>query len=328
MASFSLDSITNGISGITSALDGANPLTQSNLASFESNGFLVASTPSADGNGLPFTKIPTGVSGKLSRNIITWFVPQFGTVRMFINPQNITYNFKKLITKTRTKGGYTLQYWGEDLTQLNIAGTTGSSGIEGINMLYEIYRAEQYAFDAVGLTLAANNAAADLSNGLIQGIGGALGQSLNGLFGGGNNNTAAAAGAGLLGGILGMDSPNNNLSARNIPSLASLAFGVEMYYNGWVYRGYFDSMTVTERADNFLMDYQMVFIVTQRRGYRTNYFPWSNSPVPGPTSTQTFYPNVNSSFSGDTTLNTNQAITTVANPGNSGGLVGALAGLL
>lgn len=323
MAVFTLDGAVNGISNAISTLNGANPLTQSNLASFESNGFLVASTPSADGNGLPFTKIPTTVTSQLSRNIITWFVPQFGTVRMFINPQNISYVHKKLITKERTKGGFTLQYWGEDLSQLNIAGTTGSSGIEGINMLYEIYRAEQYAFDAVGLTLAANNAAADVSNNLIQGIGGALGQVI-----GGQSTTSAAAGAGLLGGILGLDSPNNNLSARNLPSLASLAFAVEMYYNGWVYRGYFENMTINERADNFLLDYSMTFTVTERRGYRTNYFPWSNSPVPGPTSVQAFYPNINSSFSGEASLNSQQSISSVANPGSSGGLVGALAGLL
>jgi len=267
MATFSLDSLTNGVSSAVSALNGANPLTQSQLASFESNGFLVASTPSADGNGLPFSKITPSVNATISRNIITWFVPQFGTVRMFINPQNITYNHKKLISKERTKGGYTLQYWGEELSTLNISGTTGSSGIEGINMLYEIYRAEQYAFDAVGLTLAGNNASADLANGLVQGIGGAIGQGLSsgqGTSFGGGSTTAAAGGAGLLGGILGLDSPNNNLSARNIPSLASIAFGVEMYYNGWVYRGFFETMTVTERADNFLLDYQMVFTVNQR----------------------------------------------------------------
>jgi hypothetical protein len=323
MAIFSLDSALNGVSNATATLNGSNPLTQSNLASFESNGFLVASTPSADGNGLPFTKIPTAITGQLSRNIITWFVPQFGTVRMFINPQNISYQHKKLITKERTKGGYTLQYWGEELSQLNIAGTTGSSGIEGINMLYEIYRAEQYGFDAVGLTLAANNASADVANNLIQGAGGALGQVI-----GGQSTTSAAAGAGLLGGILGLDSPNNNLSARNLPSLASLAFAVEMYYNGWVYRGYFENMTINERADNFLLDYQMTFTVTQRRGYRTNYFPWSNSPVPGPTSVQAFYPNINSSFNGNSQLNTNQSIGTVANSGSTGGIAGVLAGLL
>jgi hypothetical protein len=314
MATFSLDSAVNGLSNVGSALNGANPVTQQQISSFQSNGFLVSSTPSADGNGLPFSKITPGINGQITRNIITWFVPQFGTVRMFINPQNITYNHKKLITKDRTKGGFTLQYWGEDLSTLNISGTTGSSGVEGINMLYEIYRAEQYAFDAVGLTLAANNAAADVSNNLVQGIGGALGQAI-----GGNNGVSAAAGAGLLGGVLGLDSPNNNLSARNIPSLASLAFAVEMYYNGWVYRGYFDSMTVTERADNFLLDYAMVFIVTQRRGYRTNYFPWSESPTSGP-SQYTTPP----SFNGTAITNTNAGIQTVNTSGAPLGSTGLL----
>lgn len=323
MAEFNLDSAVNGINNLSASLNGMNPLTQSQLASFESNGFLVASSPSADGSGLPFSHITPAVNAKVTRNIITWFVPQFGTVRMFVNPQNISYVHKKLINKDRTKGGYTLQYWGEELDQINISGTTGSSGIEGINMLYEIYRAEQYAFDAVGLTLAANNAAADVANNLVQGIGGALGQAI-----GGPSLTAAASGAGLLGGILGLDSPNNNLSARNVPSLASLAFAVEMYYNGWVYRGFFDNMTITERADNFLIDYQMTFMATQRRGYRTNYFPWSNTPAHGPSTTQAFYPNNSSSFTGNTQVNTNQSVATIANPGNAGGIVGALAGLL
>lgn len=323
MATFSLDDAIDGISSVQSTLNGMNPLTQSQLASFRSNGFLLASTPSADGNGLPYNKITPNVTGQISRNIITWFVPQFGTVRMYINPQNITYTHKKLISKDKTKGGYTLQYWGEELSQLNISGTTGSSGIEGINMLYELYRAEQYAFDATGLTLAANNASADLANNLVQGIGGAIGRAI-----GGNNNTAAAGGAGLLGGILGLDSPNNNLSARNIPSLASLAFGVEMYYNGWVYRGFFDSMTITERADNFLLDYNMIFMVTQRRGYRTNYFPWHNNPAGGPTTNEAFYPNARNSFNGNTTFNTNEGIVNVGNGGSLGGIVGSLAGLL
>lgn len=318
MAEFNLDDAVNGLDKLATTLNGANPLTQSQIASFKSNGFLVAATPSADGNGLPYTKIKPQINAKITRNIITWFVPQFGTVRMFVNPQNISYVHKKLINKDRTKGGYTLQYWGEELDTINISGTTGSAGIEGINMLYEIYRAEQYAFDAVGLTLAANNASADMANGLVQGIGGALGQAI-----GGPSLTAAAGGAGLLGGILGLNSPNNNLSVRNVPSLASLAFGVEMYYNGWIYRGFFDNMTITERADNFLIDYQMTFMATQRRGYRTNYFPWSNSPTSGPSNY-----NTPTSFSGITQVNTNQSVATIANPGNSGGIVGSLAGLI
>jgi hypothetical protein len=262
----------NGLNAAQNFLNQNNPLTGSQQDNFKSDGFLLPATYSADGNGLPYSKVSSDKPAQLKRNIITWFVPQFGIVRMYVNPSSISYAHKKLITKDRTKGGYTLQYWGEELTTINISGTTGSSGIEGINMLYEMYRAEQYAFDAVGLTLAANNANNDLSHNLINGAASLLGSSPTGV----------AGAAGLLGGILGVDSPNNTLSAKNIPSLAQLAFTVEMYYNGWVYRGFFDNMTINERADNFLLEYQMTFMATQRRGYRVNYFPWTRSAKDGP----------------------------------------------
>jgi hypothetical protein len=113
----------------------------------------------------------------------------------------------------------------------------------------------------------------------------------------GDSGTGAAMGGGLLGGILGLDSPNNNLSAKNIPSLAQLAFTVEMYYNGWVYRGFFENMNINERADNFLMEYQLTFTVTQKRGYRTNRFGWEKSAKDGPSQYTT--PN---SFSGQVNL--------------------------
>ncbi len=278
---FSLDNIVSNVNTAQNALNATNPLTGSLQ---NTPGFNAPAVPEANGNGLPYSHIASANDGVIRRNIISWFVPQFGVAQMFINPQNISYANKKLITKERTKGGFTLQYWGEDLTTINISGTTGSAGIEGINMLYEIYRAEQYAFDAVGLTLAANNASADVATNLVNTLGGNLGQFTNSLLPTNAQvgpQTAAAEGAGLLGGILGLNSPNNTLSARNIPSLAQLAFTVEMYYGGWVYHGYFDSMTFTERADNFLIDYQMVFMATQRRGYRTNYFPWSHAANTG-----------------------------------------------
>lgn len=272
-----IDSLNNTL-GLNS---NTNPLTQNQQESFKSDGFLLPATFSADGNGLPFQKVPSYKPAQMKRNIITWFIPEFGIVRMYVNPSSISYTHKKLISKDRTKGGFTLQYWGEDLTALSLQGTTGSSGIEGINALYEIYRAEQYAFDGIGLTLAANNAAADIANNLVQGAGSALGSAIGGLFGA-DQASSASVGAGILGGILGLDSPNNNLSAKNIPSLAQLAFTVEMYYNGWVYRGFFENMIVNERADNFLLDYNISFVTTQRRGYRVNYFPWTHSAKDGP----------------------------------------------
>ncbi len=245
-------------------------------------GFAMPDTYSADGNGLPYSKVGPNQQAQFTRNIITWFLPEIGLVRLFVNPEGITYNHKKLITKDRTKGGFTLQYWGNDLSTLNITGTTASSGIEGINMLYEIYQAEQLAFDNFGLTLAANNASADLSANIANKAQGFLTDTLGGVAGS------------IVGGVLGLDSPNNTLATKNIPSLAQLAFTIEMYYMGEVYRGYFENFTVNERANNFLFDYNMNFVVTQKRGYRTNYFPFHRSPAFGPSTYNTPH-----SFSGE-----------------------------
>lgn len=278
----SFSDIVSGVSGAVDFLNGINPLSQSQQDQFKSDGFLLPATFSADGTGLPSSKVPSYRNSQLKRNIITWFVPEFGIVRMYVNPSSISYVHKKLIDRARTKGGYTLQYWGEDLSQLNISGTTGGAGIEGINVLYEIYRAEQYAFDATGLSLAANNSNQPNLLSSILGTGG----DTSSLLGGTTNGVTGA-----IGSLLGMSSPNTGLVANSINSLAQLAFTVEMYYNGWVYRGFFDNMTINERADNFLLEYNMTFTVTQRRGYRMNYFPWSKSAIDGPsqyTSPQSF----------------------------------------
>jgi hypothetical protein len=255
-----------------------NPLTAEEKSQFRNDGFMLPSTFSADGSGLPSSKVTSERDAKQHRNIITWFVPEFGTVKMFINPQSITYNHKKSISKERTKGGYTLQYWGEELSTISINGTTGSSGIEGINVLYEIYRAEQYAEDAIGLSLAASNAASNIAQQGIEALGSAVG---------------GIAGAGItggLGGLLGTDpSSKNAFTSKNITTLAQLAFSVEMYYNGWVFRGYFDSMNIRESANDFLLYYDIVFMVTQKRGYRINYFPWTRSATDGPSRYNTPY---------------------------------------
>jgi len=294
----SFGDFVKGVSSVQDFVNRNSPLSQGQRDTFRDNGFALPPTYSADGNGLPYSKVSSLRRSQIKRNIMTWFVPQFGIVRMYVNPQNISYVHKKVINKDRTKGGYTLQYWGEELTTLNINGTTGSSGIEGINMLYEVYRAEQLAFDSTGLLLAANNFNNDLSHGLLNDVGS--------LF---SNSTTGAGVSGLLGGLFGIDSPNNNLSAKNIPSLAQLAFTVEMYYNGWVYRGYFDSMTVNEKANDFLLDYQIVFIATQRRGYRVNYLPFHRSPKYGPSG------EIPNSFSGYSSLGPSANYTPVSPQG-------------
>lgn len=89
---------------------------------------VLPSMPSADGNGLPFTKVLNNRKAVgFKANLITWYVPEFGAIKMWINPSNLTIRNKKDIYSTRTKGGFTLQYFGESLTELSIGGTTGSS---------------------------------------------------------------------------------------------------------------------------------------------------------------------------------------------------------
>lgn len=264
----------------------SNPLSDKN-SQLKSDGFTVPPSFSSDGNSLPYGKVPSLNKAQFNRNIITWFVPEFGIVRMYINPQSITYTNKKVINQDRTKGGYTVQYWGEELTRLNINGTTGSSGVEGINMLYEIYRAEQYSFDSIGLTLDAANASTSLANNIAGGIGNAISDSIGGSIGGDLGGSIGDAIGGSVTGLLGADSQNNSLANKNIPSLAQLACSVEMYYNGWVFRGFFTDMIISEKATDFLWEYQMTFVATQKRGYRTNYFPFHKSANNGPSQYET-----------------------------------------
>lgn len=258
MALFDLQ---NNLQGGTTPLD-----RQTNTQnSFDSDGFVVRGTPAADNNSLPSSKIPFDVPAKATRHIIHWFVPEVGIVKMYVNPNSIQYVFRKIIIPERTKGGYAIQYWGEDLPQLTISGHTGSSGVEGVNVLYEIYRSEQLTFDAAGLALASN-------------AGSGVGDILNGFLKGAENTFA---------GITGLEPTGQNILPQNIPTLASLAYGVEMYYSGWVFRGFFTAMTITESADKLgLFDYTINFTVTQRRGYRTNYLPWHKSPITGPSDSE------------------------------------------
>lgn len=257
--------VAGGIDSISQAISGANYGPQD----FQKDGFIVPPIPNADGNGLPASKVPSQRLGSATRNMAHWFVPEVGIINMYVNPQQISYNHKKLITPERTKGGYVIQYWGEELTTLQLRGNTGSSGVEGLNVLYEIYRAEQFMFDSIALTMAADSSVTGLSD-LIDGAIGSIGG-----IGGAISNVTS--------GILGIDPASQSILPRNNPSLATMALGMELYYSGWVFRGFFTSMNYTESAERLgLWEYDIGFTVTQRRGYRTNSFPWQRSAIDGP----------------------------------------------
>jgi len=252
--------ISNAISGVSS-LD-RYTLESQNASS--NSGFSAPPVPSADNNGLPSSNVPYNIRNfSQQRNMVHFFVPEVGTVSMYINPQSINYSFEKVISQERTKGGYSLQYWGETLPTIRLSGHTGSSGVEGINVLYEVYRSEQYVFDSIGLTIASNNSVSGLSDLSTNLLGNTVGSLTNGLF--------------------DLNPISQSILPRNIPTLASMAFTVEMYYSGWVFRGYFKSFGFNESADRLgIFNYDIDFVVTQRRGYRTNSLPWQHSATSGP----------------------------------------------
>jgi hypothetical protein len=223
------------------------------------------------------SKIPNNRDAVSKRNMIKWFLPETGMVEMYINPKNITYNDQKTTSMTRTKGGFIGQYWGEELTKISITGTTGSSGIEGINVLYDVYRNEQVAMDALAQAADAANEA-DMERGGI----------LSNIIGEGSITDAVGNLVGYMSDSI-QDQINNVLEYGTVnpviqkPTLASMAFQVEMYHSGWAYRGFFTSFRLTESADSLgLFDYSMEFTATQKRGLRLNFLPWQRSATDGP----------------------------------------------
>lgn len=258
--------------GLTTALSGGTSLNQTvNNQPFTTadNGFAVPAIPSVSSNGLPSSTIQPLQLGQLTRNIMHWFVPETGIVSMYINPQSVKYSMKKLITPQRTKGGYSIQYWGEELQTISLNGHTGSSGIEGLNVLQEVYRSEQILFDPIAQSIATANS--------VSGIGDLVDSTI------GNITSFGQTISNATNGVLNFDPSTQNILPQNIPSLASMAFGIELYYTGLVYRGYFTSFSYDETVDKLgLFPYQIEFTVTQTRGYRTNSMAWQRSADSGP----------------------------------------------
>lgn len=206
-----------------------------------------------------------GQRGVRERQLIRWRVPLYGFVDMYINPQSLSISESKSIQPQRTKGGYVIQYWGENLTTIKLSGHTGSAGIEGINILYKVYRAEQDAFQSVSQVLIDRLGASSSNN-----VFGAIGQSLLGGGGLGKHFTNVAS-------TLFGASTNPPL----LPTLASLATAVELFYQGWFFKGYFTDFSITESVSNGvgIFNYDLSFTVLDKRGIRTNYIPWHRSPA-------------------------------------------------
>jgi len=222
------------------------------------------------------SRIQPNLPGQSIRHVMRWLVPNQPIVEMYINPQSVKYNHKKLISKARTKGGFLFQYFGQDLISLSLNGETGTSGAEGLQVLENIYRNEQLSMDPYALFLSSQQDQTSLS---VTGsaIGNALGGSIGSMIGGG------------IGSLLGQ-----SIQQVQQPSLMQLAI-VELYWCGKVYRGFFESFSSDESVTTLgMFNYSFEFTCFQVRGTAHNTQPFNRNPNFGAKSDNTPY-----SFNGD-----------------------------
>lgn len=210
---------------------------------------------------------------------------EFYRKRMYLNPSSINTAHRKSIQKQFTKGGFFVQYWGEELTTLAISGSTGSAGMSEINKLMSIYRHELIHFN--NLLIQKNKEFNE-----------SLNESLGAVNSGNENrflNTLSYLDQLLLSGqgqavVDGFTTFTENLTniisgKKDDPvkykeivqeqSLATLATSLIMEFKGIFYRGYMDGFTFTENASEpGLFNYNFNFIVLYSSGKRENFMPW------------------------------------------------------
>jgi hypothetical protein len=198
------------------------------------------------------------------RDVILWRTPGFGFVEMYINPTELRIEQSKVSQSTRTKAGFIYQYAGENLTVIRIQGTTGSSGIEGINLLEKVYRSEQLSFDQMAKVLDSNPKAASGAAGATSLLASVIG--IPDIIGGQIASSVASV-------------VTPDVYSQPFPTLASLAAAVEMNFQGVTYRGFFTTFSFTESASSLgLFEYAIDFTSYAKVGERINFMPWHRRP--------------------------------------------------
>jgi len=187
---------------------------------------------------------------KWSRQPMMWELYDGTMIEMYVNPQNVSIQASKKITYNRTKGGFMVQYWGDDLLSVTINGTTGSSGIEGIELLYDLYQSELLPPSRLDE---------------LRGIG---------------------KGSGYLSSVPGVNpgrNPNDEDELRRVrrTDLVTRATQVVLWYGSKRYYGFFTSFTIQEAASTpGEYTYSLTYVVWKTVGRDNNYMPWHRNPRP------------------------------------------------
>ncbi len=224
------------------------------------------------------------------RKLIQWNVPNKGLVEMYINPQSFSVVERKLTKETRTKGGYIIQYWGEALPEIDLSGTTGSSGIEGINILRDVYRQEQIGFGEIMSQLNSGfmsnlfqTTIGSLQSLATNPLANPLASTVNALSSPDKFFSDVVTTVGNVANVFDSIGRAISTDQQLIPTLAALATAVELWYDGVIYRGFFKEFRTDEKAEaSGVFTYAMKFVVTRRSGIRLNSYPWNRSPNFGP----------------------------------------------
>jgi hypothetical protein len=204
-------------------------------------------------------------------------------VPLYINPSTITTNYTKNISETQTIGGFVIQYWGDRITTMSINGTTGSGGIDAINILYDVYKSEQKSFEKTFIKR--QQELLDKANENKQYLDSkatrleAIDQVL---FGGAISELASGVSETMdyfRASVTGENISGQNTKTTLMPTLSAFAVSLEMHYQGRINRGYIDSMNVTESANSpGHFDYTISFKSLKEYGERKNFMPWHTNP--------------------------------------------------
>ncbi len=205
-------------------------------------------------------------------------------IPLYVNPTDITIQDKKLINTELTKGGFVVQYWGEDLTKIQVNGTTASSGIEGINILRDVYRHEQIQFEKEILKRASqfereaaraleDSSSATANSGLVSGLDTLLDGAISEISDGISSTIDAITDA--------FNGTTEEVQTTElIPTLAAFATSIIMEFQGERFKGYFDDFQVSENAATpGHFNYSFNFVVTRKSGRRSNFMPWHRRPT-------------------------------------------------
>lgn len=202
----------------------------------------------------------------------------------YVSPDSFNISEQKIIKETYSKGGYIVEYWGEELPKIEVSGTTGSGGIEAIEILRAVYRNEQIQMKQLLEARARKQSEKiqeELKDTSSSKFGAGVSEAFDILFGNGYSEIIDGTKS-VIDEIkdIWTEEADNPEPVNLIPSLGSFAVSVDLYLQGVKYRGYFTRFSVKENSESpGIFSYDFSFHVTKRSGKRNNFMPWHRSPT-------------------------------------------------